>query len=550
MACRLSRAISTPSHTAPLGTTYREYRRRLCGFCGPVLRRLESYGCERKWSVRFMQLLSEELTMRNPEQGRDFQDPAHLDMSDELFHWLAYKASDQKRCEVLQRLRRAGILVQMNDLESGEILCGSHPLVRVFTISHKQIARKLGLSQDDKSVGNNQVEAKTQVILNSIADSIRKYNGIVAQEDVDPDVFPQDPFVKFGNDGFVVGLFFSRDSKNSAVQEVLAHWGGWGVGEEVNPDELIERLDWRENCKQCFDESEFLPRFQAMSHEERLSEIHSLWQRGIEFETTDSAGETKYSSIGSVSCFFVDYSLGIAPPYQRPECNGSPADKSIIREYMEFIDDHDRSRMKRIVQIEQAIRHVVEVSGGEVYIFEREEPEDDEGNLVYEGPSSTMIGCRFPTAAIRDQVSRDAWDSWGMYGLRIDNDTMEAIMDRNEKLEYAARMAARIEDDPDRAEQLFCMKGPAFDELKDDIINAEIAEWETTQNPTVHEESPEQTLQEQIKEAARIAAKNEMDPEREEQLWLMEGPAFDELKDRIIDEEIAAWESTREGHSS
>ena len=485
--------------------------------------------------------------MRNPEQEIDLQALAHVDVSDELFHWLAYKATDQKRCEVLQRMRRAGLLIQMTDLESGEILCGSQPFVRVFTISHEQIARKLGLSQDDRGVSNNLVEAKTQAILNAIEDSIRKYSGIVVQEDVDPDVLPKDPFVKFGNDGFVVGLFFSRDSKNSAIQEVLAHWKSWGVGEEVDPDELTERLSWRENCKQCFDESEFLPRFQAMSHEERLSEIHSLWQRGIEFEMTDSAGETKYSSIGSVSGFFVDYSLGIDPPYQRPECSRYPTDKSIIREYMEFMDDHDRSRMKRIVQIEQAIRHVVEVGGGEVYIFERDELEDEDGNLAYEGPSSTMIGCRFPTAAIRNQVSRDAWDSWGMYGLRIEYDTMEAILDHKEKLEYAARLAARIEDDPDRAEQLFCMKGPAFDELKDQVINAEIAEWESTQEGTVDEEPQRQTLENKIEKAARRAARDENDPEREEQLRLMKGPAFDELRGRIIDAEIADWESTQDG---
>ena len=59
--------------------------------------------------------------------------------------------------------------------------------------------------------------------------------------------------------------------------------------------------------------------------------------------------------------------------------------------------------------------------------------------------------------------------------------TDSVIMNLNERITYAAWMKARIESDPDREDQLRLMKGPAFDELKDRVINTQIARWESTQ---------------------------------------------------------------------
>lgn len=418
--------------------------------------------------------------MRKPEQESDLQAAGPQDESDDTFHRIVYEAPEQKRCELLHSMWRDKFLFQVADTELGEILCGSQPLVRVFTISNELVAQKLKWKHDIDFVDEKVVASQTEKILSSIQDSVQSNYGVVASGDVETEVCSEFPFLEFGNDGFVIGLFFSRDSRNTATDKILTDWKAWGVGTEINLTELQQRQEWRENFQQCFDDSEVRSRLNGMSHEERLQEIQVLWQQGVAFEMTDPDMGTKYSSVGSDIYFYVDYSLGIVPPCDRSDCS-FPIDKSIIREYMEFLDDEDGERMRTIVQIERTIRDDVEVNGGEVFVFERMLHENEDGTIIYEGPSSTMIGCRFPTEAVRNQFAREILDSLSIYGVEIDEDTREVIMNLNERIAYAAWMKARIESDPDRENQLRLMKGPAFDELKEQVINNQIANWESTQ---------------------------------------------------------------------
>jgi len=181
-------------------------------------------------------------------------------------------------------------------------------------------------------------------------------------------------------------------------------------------------------------------------------------------------------------------------------------------------------------------------------VISRDLDEDEDGKLYCGEGGCTMIACRFSTKEISDLVVKEVLDSWGMFDVTVDPDSRQLTL--KDKVEEASLLAARCENDPEREQQLLSKKGPAFNELKDRLINEEIAAWESTQDGTVDEESRRLTLQDKIEEAARRAACDEMDPEREEQLWLMTGPAFDELKDRIIDAQIAEWESTREGNAN
>jgi hypothetical protein len=497
--------------------------------------------------------------MRKPELGNDPQAADQPDEWDDDLRRLYYEAPEQKQCESMQSMWRDGLLIRLTDEKSGEVMLTSQPLLRVFTISHERMAHKLERDHGGRPVGKNDVEAQAEKILNSIQESIQQHHGIVHEKDGEEEIEVEESerakfctwhtgFKKgFGNDGYVVGLFFSSKTREGTTHEVLSQWGSWGVRMETTATEFHELQERHEFCRENFSEDEFRSRFQAMTHEERLAEIQVLWTRGIEFEMTAPSSGTHYSSVGAESTFCVDYLLGLKPKGFQPDWLASAADAMTTTELLE-IEEDTGERMQTIIQIEQAIQETVRLRGGEIDVISRDLDEDEDGKLYCGEGGCTMIACRFSTKEISDLVVKEVLDSWGMFDVTVDPDSRQLTL--KDKVEEASLLAARCENDPEREQQLLSKKGPAFNELKDRLVNEEIAEWESTQEGTVDEESPRLTLQDKIEEAARKAACDEMDPEREEQLWLMTGPAFDELKDRIIDAEIAEWESTREGNAN
>ena len=268
-------------------------------------------GVNGKWFVHPTYPFLDELTMRKPELENAPQAADKQDKSDDSLRRLAYEAPEQTRCEIMQSMWRDRLLIRVTDEKSGEVMLASEPLFRFFTISHEWIARKLERNHGGGPVGKKDLQTQTERILNSIQDSVRRHHGVVADEDFAAEVDFQAPFVYFGNDGYVIGLFFSQNSRNAATEEILSKGEDWGVRMETTAAELDERQEQRERCQENFDEGDFRSRFQSLSHEERLAEIQLLWQQGIGFETSDPDTGTPYSSAGGISYCYVDYSLGI-----------------------------------------------------------------------------------------------------------------------------------------------------------------------------------------------------------------------------------------------
>jgi len=84
-------------------------------------------------------------------------------------------------------------------------------------------------------------------------------------------------------------------------------------------------------------------------------------------------------------------------------------------------------------------------------------------------------------------------------------------------------------------------------EIRDQAVT-EVLDGRSMFDVTVDPKSRNLSLEDKIEEAALMTARIESDPEREQQLLGKKGPALDELKDRFINAEIAAWESPREGN--
>ena len=84
-------------------------------------------------------------------------------------------------------------------------------------------------------------------------------------------------------------------------------------------------------------------------------------------------------------------------------------------------------------------------------------------------------------------------------------------------------------------------------EIRDQAVT-EVLDGRSMFDVTVDPKLRNLSLEDKIEEAALMTARIESDPEREQQLLGKKGPALDELKDRFINAEIAAWESPREGN--
>ncbi|WP_417746741.1 hypothetical protein [Rosistilla oblonga] len=469
------------------------------------------------------------------EGKQDNDGTIHLEGEEaQLFTWLIGEATEKERLITCRGLYQDGFEFSVRDTETGSMIFGCCPLTRAFVLSKKK---------------PGEFDTQPEMVLSAIQECIESQGGVVQEDDADADSEANDQDMwdfsvrnDFGNDGCVVGLFFSSESREAATQEILSRWGACGVRTEITAAELKESQDSRNFCRDNFNEEEFRSRFEAMSHDERLRKIEGLWIRGIDFDMLDSSSQTHYSSLGANSTFCVDYSLGFKPMSLQPEWRSTGPDSMSIKESLRIEEDTE-ARMQMIVQIEQAIQNVVRERGGEVEGIGRMIEENECSELFCAPSGCTMIVCRFPNKQLLDQVVKLVLESWGMFDVTVDPESRQLTME--DKIEEAALMAARMEDDSEREQQLLKKRGPAFDELKDQVINEEIAKWETIREGAVDKETRQRTLEEKIEEAARLAARDEMDPERENQLWLLKGPEFDELKDRIIDAEIARWEAER-----
>ena len=418
--------------------------------------------------------------MRKPElenapQAADQQEDQESEWTIEVsgdeakfFNWLRRDATTEQRLKVCRKFYNEGIGLRLSDPESGVLILGDRPLSRAFVLPK------------DRTLD---VETQPEKVLASIEECIHRHNGVVRKCDRDGDsdanqnnIWDFDFPEGFGSDGCVVGLFFSSESRDCATHEILSQWGKSGVRTETTAAEFSELRERRNHCRENFNEDEFRSDFEIMTHDERLGEIEELWKCGVEFEFSDPNSEMHYSSMGASSTFCVDYSFGVTPKEFQPEWRSSCPDAMSMDELLRIEEDTEE-RMRTIVQIERAIQEVVIESGGEVDGIGRMVDKDENGELSSDTSGCTMIVCRFPSEESRDQIVKEVLDGWGMFDVTVDKESRRLTLE--DKIEEAALMAARIESDPEREQQLLAKKGPAFDELKDPIINEVIADWES-----------------------------------------------------------------------
>lgn len=167
---------------------------------------------------------------------------------------------------------------------------------------------------------------EAEKILSSVANSIRQNHGIIQEDEKEEESESSKPFdcdigfpKGFGNDDWIIGLFFTQESRAAATEEILSQWGNWGVRAEPSSSEFRELAERRAYCDMNFNEEEFQTRFDSMTHAERLAEIQVLRTRGIEFEMTDSVSGVYYSSVGANTTFCVAYMLGFIPKFLQLE---------------------------------------------------------------------------------------------------------------------------------------------------------------------------------------------------------------------------------------
>lgn len=426
--------------------------------------------------------------MPKPEPENDSHAADQQGRSDNVLRLLDSEVPEHERCETMQNLWREGLLFHATDNESGVVLLTSFPLLRVFTISNELVASELKRHHGSGRVGKKALKAQAETILNSIENSIQQHHGVFQKKnDGEATEIDELTMQEIGlhqgvcNDGYVVGLFFTSDSREKATHEILSQLGSWGVRTEITDSELRERQEIHEHVREKFDEDEFRPRFESMTHEEQSAEIQLLWTRGIEFEMTDAAAETHYSSVGAKTTFGVDYSLGRKPKDLQMEWTECAAyeltGEELPRNKPLKFDENFEKLMQTVVYIERAILDVIHEKGGEVEVIRRMIEVDENNELSRDMSGDTMIDCRFPTREIRDQVVKDVLDSWEMFDVSVDPNSRQLTLEQ--KIEEAALLTARMEYDPEREQQLLSKKGPAFDELKDRIINAGISAWES-----------------------------------------------------------------------
>ena len=229
---------------------------------------------------------------------------------DELrHHWKEVKPhfndmSEAQRIDEFRKFWEMDYEATEFDNKTGCIYSSS-PFMRVFTICHEQLAQGYLQFKGEKLSTQEEIAVAVQAVKSSIESTIRRFKGIVKEDDR-PEPGHNDSEVAvscfygfqkgFGSDDYLIGIFFSDVGRNKAIKKVVNEWGQYGVRTEpVGKEKDVNALRtsfW----KFAFKRKNFRKQFAKLSHEERLKEIKNLSAKGIQFQYTDRKKKHVYNT--------------------------------------------------------------------------------------------------------------------------------------------------------------------------------------------------------------------------------------------------------------
>lgn len=338
---------------------------------------------------------------------------------DELYHrWNKVKSrfndmSEAQRVDEFRKFWEMDIEVTELDKKTGCIY-SSFPFMRVFTICHEQLAESYLLFKGERVETQEEIAAAVQTMKSSIESTIRRFKGVVKEEETEPGYAnSKEPvscfygFQKgFGSDDYLIGMFFSEVGRSEAIKKVVNEWGQYGVRTEpVGKEEDLYALRtslW----KFAFDRKNYRKQFAKLSHEERIKEIKDLSEKGIKFRYTDRKTNHVYNT------YVIPFGMG---QFSRQ------FSYDFMLKYSEENLPGASERREEIDRIEKSLFGIIAKHNGFVTMIERnllgasnaclslQESEDFDG----EG----HVYVQFPSKNARSSASEEVYEKLSSYGV-------------------------------------------------------------------------------------------------------------------------------------
>ncbi len=364
-----------------------------------------------------------------PSESEEQLTRAALSKDEIVRRWRKIKSSFPKMSEAerVDEFRRFWEFeLEATELDpASDCLYSSTPIMRVFTISHDELAKSYLSFKGEKLSTHEETMVAVQDVKDSIAATICRLGGVVKEGD-GPDCGylqldkPSSRFhgfqEGFGSDDHLVGMFFSEVSRTAAIQMVTAEWGQYGVRSEPYRDGGDVHYTKKDIRNSNFDKKEYRKQFAKLSHEERLAEIDDLSAKGIQFKSKDRKTRFDYTTRSipfgegkNSRCFSYEFQLG--------HSNGS-----LPRE---------QERRDGVGRIERTLLGIIAKHDGFVTRIQRDIAPLSEPCMKLQDFEKAFgrgtIHVQFPNETARRRASKEVFETLASDGVRFESDKGETL---------------------------------------------------------------------------------------------------------------------------
>lgn len=319
--------------------------------------------------------------------------------------------SEAERVRAFRRFWQSEYEITVLDKET-DCLYSSSPLMRVFTISHDQLAQGYLHFKGETLSTPEDISAAATAVKLSIESAVRRQKGVMkASRDLELGYSAREESTYwfygfqegFGSDEHLIGMFFSEAGRAKAIAKIIDEWGKFGVRTEPLEEEWMVHARRAGRWKRMFGRQAFRRKFAKLSDEERRTAIEELSAKGIKFKYTDHKSYTSYQTCHFLKggaphsrCFSYDFRLG----------------------YSEESLPTTSERRDEIDHIERSLFDIIAQYNGFVTMIERslEEPcMDLRDSKDFLG--SGRVYARFPDDEARRRASAEVFGRLAVYGV-------------------------------------------------------------------------------------------------------------------------------------